>query len=178
MFLLIFGLIIGVSIGLVVLLSFDNHFLEDVFGIGVGIKENQSQAPDFELASLEDEQFVLSENLGKPIVLNFWATWCSPCRFEMPLFERYSKRYNGKLLIVGVNLQQQASEVHTFANELGLSFPIVLDSEGAVNKLYRVQGLPTTYFINSDGLISDVHIGTLSETQLDEYLLRMGISDD
>ena len=180
MVLIVIGLILGGGIGLIVLLGMDTHLVQDVAAVfssedntGIG-----SLSPDFVLKSLNGESVSLSKYLGKPIVINFWATWCTPCRYEMPLLESYYENYSNEMVILAVNLQQSEKDVATFSNELGLTFPILLDVEGSVNKLYQVQGLPTTYFVDREGHIKAVHIGTLGESQLVNYLGKIGISDD
>jgi thiol-disulfide isomerase/thioredoxin len=174
------GLILGGSIGLVVLLGIDNHFLNRLVNYLKLANETRvgAKAPDFELDELTGNQFSFSMNAGKIIVLNFWATWCAPCRYEMPLFERYSKTYPDELAVLAVNMQESESDIQKFTNELGLTFPILLDSDGLVSRLYRVQGLPTTYFIDPEGRISFIHIGTISETQIEDYLMKIGLIND
>ena len=180
MVLLVVGLILGGGIGLIVLLGMDSHLVEDVASVfdkqnatGVG-----SLAPDFGSTSINGERVTLSEYLGRPVMINFWATWCTPCRYEMPLFEGYYEKYKKDLVILAVNLQQSDTDITTFTNELRLTFPILLDAEGSVNKLYKVQGLPTTYFLDREGRVRAVHIGSMVESQLVNYLKQIGLSDD
>lgn len=132
-------------------------------------------APDFTLTSLSGEQISLAGLAGKPVLLNFWATWCPPCKDEMPLLQEYSIRYAGKFTILAVDYGEKESEVRPFIEELNLDFPIFLDPGDEVNTLYQVQGYPTTYFIGADGSIVDVHIGLLSETKLKAYLKDLGV---
>ena len=178
--LLAIGFLLGGGIGLLVLFGIDNHFISDVRSLfsletqtGVG-----EYAPDFKLTNLEHKSENLSDYLGKPILINFWATWCTPCRYEMPLFEQYARKYDSQLVILAVNLQQTDTEVTDYVNELGITFPILLDLDGSISQMYRVQGLPTSYFINSEGRINDIHIGSITEQQLSDYLERIGISND
>ena len=178
--LLVVGLIVGGGIGFIVLLSLDKNLIQDITSFikqetetGVG-----SLAPDFELDSLSGDKVLLSDYLGKPVMINFWATWCTPCRYEMPLFESYAEKFGKELVILAVNLQQPETEISKFSTELNITFPILLDSEGKVNKLYRVQGLPTTYFIDRDGRVSNIHIGSMGESQMVNYLKQIGLSDD
>jgi len=163
-----------------VLLGVDSHFQQDVasFLKLENITAVNSPAPDFELDSLSGEQVKLSDYLGKPVLVNFWATWCTPCRYEMPLFERYDQNYGQEFIILGVNLQQTGADIREFTDEFNITFPILLDVDGSVNKLYKVQGLPTSVFIDREGLINAVHIGSLSESQLVDYLHQIGLTDD
>jgi cytochrome c biogenesis protein CcmG, thiol:disulfide interchange protein DsbE len=119
-------------------------------------------APDFTLDLLEGGQVTLSDLRGRPVVLNVWATWCGPCREEMPAIERVYRSYKELgLVVIGLNLTSQDFEqaVFAFVQELGLTFPIALDRDGSVGDRYRPLGLPTTYFIDSQGVIQSVVVG-------------------
>ena len=119
-------------------------------------------APDLELFTLDSEPISLTELRGRPIILNFWASWCPPCRAEMPDFQRASQEYNDSgLVIIGVNATNQDAlpEVKQFLLQHGITFPIVLDVQGIATRDYQVHSLPTTYFIDSTGKISKVVIG-------------------
>ena len=125
-------------------------------------------APDFTLDTLDGNQVTLSELRGRIVVINFWATWCLPCREETPALEKAYKQYkDSDVLILGVNLTNQDSvrDVESFAQEFGLTYPILLDRDGSVGYLYQVNGLPTTFFVNRDGIIRTVLVGgPMSET--------------
>ena len=127
-------------------------------------------APDFQLTSLQSEQLQLAQQQGKPILLNFWATWCGPCRAEMPALQRISAEFSDTALVIGVNQGEQAPRVSDFADEFGISYPLLLDQNNAINQLYRVRSLPTTYFIDANGVIRDQVIGTASEAVLSSKL--------
>ena len=119
-------------------------------------------APDFTLDLLEGGEITLSELQGNPVVLNLWATWCSPCREEMPAIENVYRRYKELgLTVIGLNLTSQDSEqaVYEFVQELGLTFPIALDRDGSAANRYQLMGLPTTFFIDSQGVIQSVVVG-------------------
>jgi len=129
------------------------------------------QAYAFNLADLDGNRVMLDDLEGRPLVLNFWATWCAPCRLEMPHLQRaYEAHANEGLLIIAINQQEQAGQVRSFMNELGLTFTTLLDSEGDVAQTYGANGLPSTYFIDRAGTIQAVHVGILSEEQISGYL--------
>lgn len=116
-------------------------------------------APDFTLPALDDGRPVrLADLRGRAVVINFWATWCPPCRVEMPALQQV-QRAMPDVVVLGVNQQESADTVARFMREEGLDFPIVLDTAGEVNRLYRVRALPTTYFVDAGGVIRDIVYG-------------------
>jgi peroxiredoxin len=125
-------------------------------------------APDFNLNSLQGVPVQLSDLRGKILVVNFWTTWCPPCREEIPALESTYRFYKDRgLVMLGVNLTDQDSlkDVESFVQEFRLTYPILLDRDGAVGLLYQLNGLPTTFFINREGIIRTVVIGgPMSET--------------
>jgi cytochrome c biogenesis protein CcmG, thiol:disulfide interchange protein DsbE len=119
-------------------------------------------APDFTLDTSDGGQLTLSDLRGHPVVLNLWASWCLPCRAEMPSIEKAYQRYkDAGLIVIGLNMTSQDSELDAkaFVQELGLTFPIVLDRDGSVQSRYRLLGLPSTYFIDQSGIIRSVVVG-------------------
>lgn len=131
-------------------------------------------APDFAMQYADGTRSLLSDWQGQPVVLNFWATWCAPCREEMPEFVAVHDQYKDDgLVIVGVNAQETASQAAQFMGEYGMAFPVVLDTRGDVQQLYNVRGLPTTVFIDRDGRIVDRWAGLLDRQLLEEYLAEM-----
>ena len=119
-------------------------------------------APDFTLSTLDGESITLSALEGHPVVVNLWASWCGPCRAEMPALQRVYEAYRDSgLLILAVNATNQDSETaaQAFVTENGLTFPILLDLDGAASRLYELRALPSTYFIRPDGIIEEVVIG-------------------
>jgi peroxiredoxin len=119
-------------------------------------------APDFSAELLDGNLITLSELRGQPVVLNVWATWCFPCRQEMPALEKvYNDFKEQGLVLIGLNLTSQDSEkdVVAFVQEFGLSFPVALDRDGTVQRKYKISGYPTTFFIDKDGIIRSVVVG-------------------
>jgi peroxiredoxin len=118
-------------------------------------------APDFALTTLEGERAQLSDLRGSPVIVNFWATWCPPCRAEMPELEAVWRQYKDTgLVLLGVDQAESANVVAQFARgALGVTFPILLDTNLAVRDQYAVRALPTTVFIDAAGRIQDVKVG-------------------
>lgn len=132
-------------------------------------------APDFELPTLKDGTVSLSDYRGKTVVLNFWASWCPPCRIEMPFMENYYQEYkdaeNVEILAVNMTELERGSreKVDEFVAEHQLTFPILMDELSAVMNLYKVMIYPTTYIINSEGMITDKVMVSMDE----EYLMEL-----
>jgi len=128
-------------------------------------------APALTLSTLEGTSFSLGDELGKPVVVNFWATWCAPCRAEMPMLQSTWDRYGDDVTIIGVDLDEDPAVVQAFVDELELTFPILLDEGGVVAERFNVNGLPTTFFIDSDGIIRQIYPGQLHSAILAEGIL-------
>ncbi|HEY5626078.1 MAG TPA: redoxin domain-containing protein [Dehalococcoidia bacterium] len=128
---------------------------------GANVKgEEGALAPDFLLQEVEGGETRLSDYRGRPVVLNFWATWCVSCRKEMPQFiEAYDAHRDDGLVVIGLNLQESESIIRPFVSEFGVDFPVLIDRDGEVGDDYRLVGLPTTFFINRDGVVESVFIG-------------------
>ena len=119
-------------------------------------------APDFTLDLLGGGQVTLSELRGKVVMVNLWASWCPPCRAEMPAIEKVYRAYKDKgleVLAVNSTFQDSEADAAAFAQNFDLTFPILLDRMGAVSKRYQLRGLPSTYFIDRPGIIRSVVIG-------------------
>jgi thiol-disulfide isomerase/thioredoxin len=111
-------------------------------------------APEFTLPNLDGQQVSLQQYRGKVVFLNFWATWCIPCREEMAALEQLHQRYQGQdLAIISIDLKESADQVKTFFQKHALSFPALLDQNGLVFRDYLVAGMPTTYLIDRDGTL-------------------------
>lgn len=137
-----------------------------------------SRAPDFALLDLAGDTIRLSDFNNRPVILNFWATWCGPCRVEMPELEQAGIDYADEgLAVLLINQQESPERVRAFAEQLGLTAPTLLDSETQVGRAYGAFFLPSTVFVGPDGVVTAVHRGIISRSQLDSYLVDMGVGD-
>lgn len=129
-------------------------------------------APAFELPDQEGSIRSLAEFRGSPVIVNFWASWCSPCKAEMPALERVQKRHPD-IMFLAVNVtsqDDQAAALQFLANN-GITLQVLFDTQGFASQKYQINGLPTTFFLDSDGIIQDFVIGgPLSETELESHL--------
>ncbi len=130
-------------------------------------------APDFVFLTEDGKEYRLSDFRGRPVVLNFWATWCPPCRAEMPALDRaYKERKKDGLLILAINEQEDRRAVSEFRQAMGVSLPMLLDTRGVVGRTYLVRGLPTSFFIKPDGTVAIRWTGMLKPDDL-EYNLEV-----
>ncbi|RIK39733.1 MAG: hypothetical protein DCC57_20025 [Chloroflexi bacterium] len=125
-------------------------------------------APDFTLQTLDGQSFRLADLRGTPLVLNFWATWCGPCQREMPALQTAAQRYAGQVVIAGIDQAEESTVVQAFVDEMGVTFPIALDSTSEVGRRYNVSGLPTTFFVDADGIIRHIWAGEMNSITLAE----------
>jgi cytochrome c biogenesis protein CcmG, thiol:disulfide interchange protein DsbE len=172
------GILIGAGIGVALLfgLGFSPWLSGRNSGTtGQGDVSIGSQAPDFELAELEGQSVHLSDLRGRPVLINFWATWCIPCVTEMPLIQSAYADSQGGFTVLGVNADEPVGDVQAFLAKMDLTFDILLDPGGKVQSLYRLRGFPTSYFLDKDGVIRAIQIGQLSQSQLKRYLVQVGV---
>ncbi len=127
-------------------------------------------APAFELATLDGDVAGLEDYRGKVVIVNLWASWCGPCKAEMPALQKVSEALaDDGLVVLGVNstVQDNETDARAFVAEHALTFPILLDRDGAVGDVYRLRSLPTTFIVDRSGVINEVLIGgPLSEAVL------------
>ena len=135
-------------------------------------------APNFTLKTTDGKTIDLAGLRGRPVVINFWATWCGPCRTEMPDLQAFYDDHRPQgLELIGVNIQESPEDVTQYRQMHGISFPPVLDSDGSVTREYLVRGVPSTFFIDPQGTIRQVQIGPLNRKGLNEKLARTLESD-
>lgn len=133
-------------------------------------------APEFTAVTPTGEAFNLSDfvdregDSGQPVVLNFWASWCGPCRIEMPYFERVSLDFAGRAAIIGVNQAESAATVAEFGQGAHVTYPLLVDEDWEVNNLYGVSNLPTTIFIDANGVVREVFVGAINQAVLEDKI--------
>ncbi len=129
-------------------------------------------AHDFVLQDLEGNSYQLSDLRGQPVIVNFWATWCAPCRIEMPELQAAFEKYEeDELLILALDQDEPSDVVGAFFyDEMSLTFTPLLDDGGLVAGQYGVFNFPSTYFVNVEGVVTAVHRGPMVQSQLDSYL--------
>ena len=130
-------------------------------------------APDFTLSGLDGQQVTLSELRGKPVALNFWATWCPSCVSELPDLQQASRAHQDEIRFYAINLDADLAEVEPFLAENGVELPVLLDTEGDASAKYRVRGIPITVFIDGEGNIAARHIGSLSADKFSDYVRQV-----
>jgi peroxiredoxin len=117
-------------------------------------------APDFTLPSIGGPNLRLQEQRGRVVMVNFWATWCGPCRAEMPHLARLYEKYRGSgFVVLGVNIDEDPHKAANLATELGMRFPVLLDTDKKVSRLYDLSTMPSTVLIDRDGRVRYVHRG-------------------
>ena len=121
---------------------------------------NGTAAPGFQLESAAGKSVNLSDYRGQVVLLNFWASWCGPCRKEMPILEQLHKQYKSKgFTMVGVNVEPSSADAVNWLKSTPVSFPILFDTDSSVSKLYRVEGMPNTVIVDRNGKVRYIHRG-------------------
>jgi peroxiredoxin len=139
-------------------------------------------APDFLLKAPDGSQVRLSDLQGKPVLVNFWASWCTPCRQEMPeIVKAYDAHKDNGLVVVAVDLQENGDQINGFAREFGMEFPIVIDRNGGVADAWRiggpVEGIPSSYFLDDRGVVQARAFGPMTADTLAQNLRTIGVGE-
>jgi peroxiredoxin len=143
---------------------------EDIPGAKLSSLREGAEAPDFELNTLAGETIKLSDYRGKKVILNFWATWCPPCKAEMPHMQNFYEEYNDQgveILAVNLtNMDKGEEEVQKFVDEYGLTFTIPMDEEGFAGTTYQAFTIPTSYILDENGVITKKIVGPMDENMM------------
>lgn len=135
--------------------------------VGIGI---ENMAPSFTLKDLDGNEVSLEDYKGQRVLLNFWASWCPPCRAEMPDMESFYQKYKDEgYTVIAVNMastEKNSKDAPAFVEKNNLTFPVLVDEKGLIGALYNALSLPTSYFIDSDGVIRQKVTGPMSEEQM------------
>lgn len=143
-------------------------------GDPVAVEEPEGAAPDFTLELMDGSTFSLERHLkedGRPLIMNFWASWCVPCRKEMPALDAVAMRHSDVLLL-GVAVQDREEDARQFADEVAVSYPLGLDTGNAILDAYPTIGLPTSWFITGDGVVAAKVPGQLDESRIEDLAER------
>lgn len=147
-------------------------------GIGSGGSGSAQRAPSFSLPLFSDfegrSELRLDDLVGRPVLVNIWASWCGPCRAEMPAIERVWQRHRDRgLVVVGVTTQDREADARAFLEEVGVTYPVGLDDDGSISRAYGVQGVPSTYFITDTGNLARAWVGVITEDRLESLTVDL-----
>lgn len=144
-----------------------------VNGAGLGAAKGSGPevgkpAPEFTLQDINGKVVHLSDFRGRPVLINFWATWCIPCRQEFPVLVKKYNDASGSLVILGVDIQENIDDVRKFVKEFQVTYPVVIDQNGDVVRAYRLVGVPSSFFVDASGILRDEYFGPLSAAKLEQ----------
>ncbi|MGB3261008.1 peroxiredoxin family protein [Paenisporosarcina sp.] len=186
----VFGLVILAALIIIVIVtmvknnmdqekSIDNEQLgTEMTGVASSEGLNKGNtAPDFELTTLDGKKVKLSDYQGKKVILNFWATWCPPCKAEMPhmqnYYEDFAEQENVEILAVNLTSGDSADKVDDFVRDYGLTFPIPMDVEGAVGQTFEAITIPTSYMIDTKGRIQNKIVGPMDDQMIEDFVSKL-----
>lgn len=137
-------------------------------------KDSELKAPDFSVVDRNGETVKMSDLAGKPMVINFWASWCGPCQSELPDFEKVYKERGDDVVFMMVNLtdggRETVDKVEKFIGQNGYTFPVYFDTKFEGSKAYGVSSIPVTYFVDKKGNLKESHMGSMDKRTLETYL--------
>ncbi len=178
--LLIVGIIIGLCVGYLILLGIKNGGVSTDQTGDIGTDQKfapavGAMAPDLELSGMDGNKVQLSSLVGVPIFINFWASWCGPCQAEMPLIEKAYLAHPADLIILGINDDEPEDVVGKYILDNHMMFKVLLDPGETAMQAYRVTGLPTSFFIDREGVIRHIQVGALDESSMAVRLSQIGV---
>lgn len=167
-------LIVAVTVAAVLVARFRSYHRASAAATSLSFNGNGQTAPDFGLESLEGKTIHLSDFRGKAVLLNFWATWCQPCKIEMPWFEQLQRQYGSQgLQVIGVAMDDASKEdIAKFAKNLGVEYPILIGKESVGDSYGGVQFLPATFYVGRDGKIVDRVFGLKGRDEIEDNIKK------
>lgn len=169
------GILAVVVVAVMLWVAFDGSEADNPDRLGSGnpggatsatVKVNEP-LPTVALTRLDGEPLALSDYQGKPMVVNFWASWCPPCISEMPAFEEVFQGRGGEVAFVGINVRESPEVAGDMADRTGVTYDLALDPNGSASRTFNVVNMPTTVFVTADGIVASAHAGALTSTELD-----------
>lgn len=154
----------------------DRKEVTEIDSTGIAVSDDQTgiaigdRAPDFKVQTMDGKEVNLSDYKGKKVFLNFWATWCPPCKAEMPHMQAFYEEQPEDVEILAVNLEESTEKAADFAKQYELTFPILMDADGTVAETYEVYTIPTTYVLNEDGTVHQKIVGPMDEPMMQELI--------
>lgn len=138
--------------------------VEEEKGVRTSLPEEGDIAPSFSITLLDGGEFKLGNHKGKPMVVNFWASWCKPCRDEAPALEKVYTRYRDKGVgFIGIAIYDTEEKAREYIKEFGITFPNGLDKGGSIAEVYKIYGIPKTFIVGKDGRFTYIHMGAVTE---------------
>jgi thiol-disulfide isomerase/thioredoxin len=134
---------------------------------------DKNKAPEFTLASTEGKDVKLSDYKGKVVIVDFWATWCGPCRRGIPDLIDIQKQYGNDVVVIGISLDQNKGDVLPFAQKIGINYPIVYGTLEVTQQYGGVEGIPTSFIINKNGDIVDKHVGLVDKSEYTDLINKL-----
>ncbi|HHF52816.1 MAG TPA: TlpA family protein disulfide reductase [candidate division WOR-3 bacterium] len=144
--------------------------------IGIGGAEEKTKAPEFTINTIDGKKISLSNYKGKPVILDFWATWCGPCRMEIPGFVELKKKYGDKIEILGISLDRSEKQVVKFKEAYKINYPVAMATREIVktySNIYRIMYIPTTFIIDRNGNVYDIYVGYKPREDFEKTLLKL-----
>lgn len=162
-------IVLAIAVGLVILAIFQPKGGNKEPAPKVGF-----QAPEFSITGFDEKSHSLAQLNGKPVLINFWASWCGPCREEAPELVRLYNKYKGNIEFYAVNATKDdtLNGARSFVDEFNFPFPVLLDKEGKVSDLYRIKSYPTTFFVDGEGRITKINLGIVAPEALEQTIVQ------
>lgn len=154
----------------------DRKNVTDIRNTGIAVENDETgiavgdKAPDFVLQTVSGEKVKLSDYKGKKVFLNFWATWCPPCKEEMPHMQSFYEKKPEHVEILAVNFEESQQRITDFTGQYGLTFPILMDKDGKVAEIYEIYTIPTTYVLNEDGTVNQKIVGPMDQAMMETII--------